>query len=204
MTILLCIWVERKKDFWVFFTWPIQTRFCSWRHMVWKNMLFEEYQNCCLVLGHPDIWIELVYLFRASMLPGFCSRGQMFWRKGCLKNSKSAVLCMTILDIWMEWFEQFRVFLLPRFLLKFICLGVDIVWSTKDSRHGGTFGWLWVHNPKFKGDSNPNDKYVLSERAPWTMNFDTSIINVGWKMGKFWAFKEFNMANIKPPFLIFN
>ena len=31
----------------------------------------------------------------------------------------------------------------------------------------------------FKGDSNPNDKYVLSERAPYTMNFDTSIIKIG-------------------------
>ena len=47
-----------------------------------------------------------------------------------------------------------------------------------------------------KGDSNPNDKYVLSERAVWTMNFDTIIIKIGLKMGKLWAFKEFNMANI--------
>ena len=30
-----------------------------------------------------------------------------------------------------------------------------------------------------KGDSNPNDKYVLSERALCTMNFDTSIIKIG-------------------------
>ena len=35
-----------------------------------------------------------------------------------------------------------------------------------------------------KGDSNPNDKYVLSERSLCTMNFDTSIIKIGWKMGK--------------------
>ena len=49
---------------------------------------------------------------------------------------------------------------------------------------------------KIKGDSNPNNKYVLSERALWTMNFDTSIIKIGWKMGKLWAFKKFNMANI--------
>ena len=28
----------------------------------------------------------------------------------------------------------------------------------------------------FKGDSNPNDKYIVSTRALWTMNFDTSII----------------------------
>ena len=48
----------------------------------------------------------------------------------------------------------------------------------------------------FKKDCNPNDKYVLSERALWTMNFDTSIIEIDWKMGKLWAFKEFNMANI--------
>ena len=37
---------------------------------------------------------------------------------------------------------------------------------------------------ELKGDSNPNDKYVLSERAMQTMNFDTSIIKIGWKMGK--------------------
>ena len=47
-----------------------------------------------------------------------------------------------------------------------------------------------------KGYSNPNDKYVLSVRALWTINFDTSIIKIGWKMGKLCAFKEFNMANI--------
>ena len=47
-----------------------------------------------------------------------------------------------------------------------------------------------------KGDSNPDDKYVLSERALWTMNFDTSIIKIGWKMGKLWAFEKFNIANI--------
>ena len=47
-----------------------------------------------------------------------------------------------------------------------------------------------------KGDSNPNDKYVLSERALRTMNFDTSMIKIGCKMGKSWAFKEFNMADI--------
>ena len=48
----------------------------------------------------------------------------------------------------------------------------------------------------FKGDSNPNDKYISSEKALWTINFDTSIIKIGWKMGKLWAFKKFNMANI--------
>ena len=31
----------------------------------------------------------------------------------------------------------------------------------------------------FKGDSNPNDKYVLSEKALRTMNFDTRIIKIG-------------------------
>ena len=52
---------------------------------------------------------------------------------------------------------------------------------------------LWF---SLRGDSNPNDKYTLSERALWTMNFDTSIIKIGWKVGKLWVFKEFNMANI--------
>ena len=47
-----------------------------------------------------------------------------------------------------------------------------------------------------KGDSNPNDEYVLSERALWTKTFDTNIIKIGWKMGKLWAFKELKMANI--------
>ena len=47
-----------------------------------------------------------------------------------------------------------------------------------------------------KGNSNPNDKYVLSKRALCTMNFDISIIKIGWKMGKLWASKEFNMATI--------
>ena len=47
-----------------------------------------------------------------------------------------------------------------------------------------------------KGDSIPNDKLILSERALWTMNFDTSVIKIGWKMGKLWALKKFNMANI--------
>ena len=54
-----------------------------------------------------------------------------------------------------------------------------------------------------KGDSNTNDKYVLSERTLRTMNFDTSIIKIGWKMGKLWAFKEFNMVDILRPFWIF-
>ena len=47
-----------------------------------------------------------------------------------------------------------------------------------------------------KGDSNPNDKDVLSVRTLWTMNFDTSVIKIGSTMEKLWAFKEFNMANI--------
>ena len=40
------------------------------------------------------------------------------------------------------------------------------------------------------GDSNSNDKYVLSERAVWTMNFDTCIIKIGWKIWKLWALKK--------------
>ena len=38
------------------------------------------------------------------------------------------------------------------------------------------------HRPRnpanVKGDRNPNDKYVLSERALLTMNFDTSVIKI--------------------------
>ena len=69
----------------------------------------------------------------------------------------------------------------------------------------GCFIQYWLHKiilvvyrqvGSFKGDSNINNKYVLSERALWTTNFDTSIIKIGWKMGKLWAFKKFNMANI--------
>ena len=52
------------------------------------------------------------------------------------------------------------------------------------------------HFVRLKGDSNPNDKYVLSVRALRTMYFDTSITKIGWKMGKLWAFKDFNKANI--------
>ena len=55
---------------------------------------------------------------------------------------------------------------------------------------------LKLSKTNVKGDSNPNNKYFLSERALWTMNFDAGIIKIGWKMGKLSAFKEFNMANI--------
>ena len=64
-----------------------------------------------------------------------------------------------------------------------------ILWSVQGLLHEQV-------SVSFKGDSNPNDKYISSERALWTMIFDTSIIKVGWNMGKLWAFKEFNMANI--------
>ena len=60
----------------------------------------------------------------------------------------------------------------------------------------GTKQYPFITSNKIKGDSNPNNKYVLAERAQWTMNFDTSINKIGWKMGKLSAFKEFNMANI--------
>ena len=63
---------------------------------------------------------------------------------------------------------------------------------------------IYRHTVNLKGVSNPNNKYVLLKRALWTMNFDTSIIKNGWKMGKLWTFREFNMANIQPPFWIFN
>ena len=47
-----------------------------------------------------------------------------------------------------------------------------------------------------KGDSNPKDKYALSERAVWTMNFDTIIIKIGWKMGSYGHLKN----SIRPTF----
>ena len=56
--------------------------------------------------------------------------------------------------------------------------------------------YLIAFYQRIKEDSNPNDKYLLPERALWNMNFDTNIIKIGWKMGKLWGFKEFNMANI--------
>ena len=70
-----------------FLAWPIQSSFYSWRHTVWRKMLlFEEYQDCYLVLGRPDIWIKWVYLFWASMLPGFCSRDHMVFKKKLFKE----------------------------------------------------------------------------------------------------------------------
>ena len=66
--------------------WRTQLIFFSWGHMVWRKMLFEEYQDCCLVLGQPDIWIKWVYLFGASMLPGFCSREHMVFKTKLFKE----------------------------------------------------------------------------------------------------------------------
>ena len=39
----------------LFLAWSIQSSFCSWGHIVWRRILFDKYQDCCLVLGHPDI-----------------------------------------------------------------------------------------------------------------------------------------------------
>ena len=62
---------------------------------------------------------------------------------------------------------------------------------------GYNVGWFKRSNLlSFKGDRNPNNKYVSLERALKTMNFDTSVSNVGLKMRKLWAFKEINMADI--------
>ena len=72
----------------------------------------------------------------------------------------------------------------------FINLFLEKNWTAK------FVGWFSVLEFDFKGDSNPNNKYVLLERAICTMSFDTNIIKIGWKMDKLWAFKEFNMANI--------
>ena len=49
---------------------------------------------------------------------------------------------------------------------------------------------------ELKGDSNPNNKYVLSEWALSTMNFDTSIIKIGWKMENYGHLKNSIKADI--------
>ena len=54
-----------------------------------------------------------------------------------------------------------------------------------------------------KGDSNPYDYYVLKEGALLTLDVDTSIIKIGCKMRKLWAFKEFNIADFEY-FIIFH
>ena len=36
----------------ILLTLRMQSGFCSRGHMVWRKMLFEGYQDCCLVLDH--------------------------------------------------------------------------------------------------------------------------------------------------------
>ena len=55
-------------------------------------------------------------------------------------------------------------------------------------------------NIVLKGTATLMINIFLLERALWTMNFDTSIIKIGWKMGKLWAFKEFNMPTFSRHF----
>ena len=46
--------------------------------------------------------------------------------------------------------------------------------------------FVWdVYGRAFKGESNPNYKYVSPERVLWTMNFDLSIIKISWKWGSY-------------------
>ena len=155
----------------LFFTWPTQTNFCSWRHMVWRNMLFEEYQNCCLVLCHPDILIELVYLFRASMLPGFCSSGHMVWKKNLFDEFQEGCFMHDHLRYLngMIWAIQGLCFALVSAQID-IWLGEDIVWSTKDSCHGGTFCWLWVYNPKFNALQTWPPNSTNEKMVSWVLN----------------------------------
>ena len=79
---------EMKEAFMsIVLAWSIQSSFCSWGHMVWRRMLFDKYQDCCLVLGHPD------FLFNLSLHVCLVSAQEdiWFWRSNCLKNSKMAV-----------------------------------------------------------------------------------------------------------------
>ena len=127
---------RRKEAFLSFvFTWPIQINFCSWRHMVWRKMLLEEYQNCCLVLGHPDIWINELIYSEPPYRRISAQEDVWFGRRNCLKISMMAIqgLCFTLVFAQMD-----------------IWLGKRYFWSTEDSCHGGTtqwFCWLWVYNP---------------------------------------------------------
>ena len=98
-----------------FLAWPIQSSFYSWRHTVWRKMLlFEEYQDCYLVLGRPDIWIKWVYLFWASMLPGFCSRDHMVFKKKLFKEFQDD--CFMHGHLWymngLIWAIQCHLFVL--------------------------------------------------------------------------------------------
>ena len=34
--------------------------------MVWRGMAFDKYQDCCLVLGHPDIFFILGHVCLVS------------------------------------------------------------------------------------------------------------------------------------------
>ena len=43
---------------------------------------------------------------------------------------------------------------------------------------------------EIKGDSNPNEKHFLSERALWTMNFDTRFIKSVEKWGSYGHLKK--------------
>ena len=41
---------------------------------------------------------------------------------------------------------------------------------------------------------------IFYKKELYNVHFDTSFIKIGGKMGKLWAFKEFNMADIESPF----
>ena len=48
----------------------------------------------------------------------------------------------------------------------------------------------------FKGTATLMISMFYKKELYKKMKFDTSIIKIGCKKGKLWAFKEFNMANI--------
>ena len=56
--------------------------------MVWRRMLFDKYQDCCLVLCHPDIF----FYSEPPCLPGFCSRGHMVLKKNLLEEFQDGCL----------------------------------------------------------------------------------------------------------------
>ena len=48
-----------------------------------------------------------------------------------------------------------------------------IIWSTEDSRHGGTtqwFCWLWVYNPKFNALQTWSQRSTNMQMDSWVLS----------------------------------
>ena len=69
--------IPREAFMSLFAAWSIQSSFISLGHIVWRRMLFEKYQDCCLVLGHPDI-LFILSLHLLKRTDGF--EEEIAWR----------------------------------------------------------------------------------------------------------------------------